>query len=80
MLPQDMREANVAFARQQQQAHPGAASPQPPQPLSVEVRALPLCICALDRSSFVLPAKGAAATQARFVAQRSSGLQEKAIH
>ncbi|KAF5833671.1 hypothetical protein DUNSADRAFT_9942 [Dunaliella salina] len=63
---QDMREANVAFARhQQQQASHDAASPQPPNPLSVEVRALPLCICALDRSSFVLPAKGAAAMQAR---------------
>lgn len=55
-----MRAAAAASAQ-----HPGAA-PAAATPLSVEVRPLPLHMCALDAGSFVMPAASAAATHARW--------------
>jgi len=78
---QDMRAANAALAQQQQQQQQqqqiggsaGTAAAlhpvHPPQLLSVEVKRLPMHVCALDKSTFVLPARGAAASQARWVPQ-----------
>lgn len=63
---QDMRAADAALA-QQQKSQQGSMPPTiaPPLPLSVEVHPLPLRMCVLSKTSFVLPAQGAAARSAR---------------
>ncbi len=74
MLWHDSAAARAAAARGPCAAEGGPQAP-PWHELSVGVKHLPLGICALDNSSFVLPAAGAAATRA-VAGQRAAGFAQ----